>query len=327
MKRFLAIMIAAMLVVGMLPTAFAAETSEGGYKYNLTRSSLSNTYEEDYGGNETNKENSYKNKYLALISWEETISGVTPAVITDEDEPGFATTGRNFNRDINPGIYAGGFASGLQVGKYDSETDIFYDYFETADTDAIGTRAFALIKINVPVGGKYMFTALNGFTELPSVFGSYTIENDAVVEGAVPTVHLIKATKELTYAHATNKTVNNVADLGFSKDTAIGSYDSRKLATNASAPVRTDIGEVELDDDSVYYVLFDLDGKALTENTKYWTHKTNKHTYTIECIDICICCYSVTSFVQLFEHGLKQARLPCPSLSPRVWSNSCPLSW
>ena len=55
--------------------------------------------------------------------------------------------------------------------------------------------------------------------------------------------------------------------------------------------------------------------------------KTNKHTYTIECIDICICCYSVTSFVQLFEHGLKQARLPCPSLSPRVWSNSCPLSW
>ena len=26
-------------------------------------------------------------------------------------------------------------------------------------------------------------------------------------------------------------------------------------------------------------------------------------------------------------HGLQHARLPCPSLSPRVCSNSCPLSW
>ena len=32
---------------------------------------------------------------------------------------------------------------------------------------------------------------------------------------------------------------------------------------------------------------------------------------------------------QLFvtSHGLQHVRLPCPSLSPRVWSNSCSLSW
>ena len=29
----------------------------------------------------------------------------------------------------------------------------------------------------------------------------------------------------------------------------------------------------------------------------------------------------------LWLHGLQHARLPCPSLSPRVYSNSCPLSW
>ena len=29
----------------------------------------------------------------------------------------------------------------------------------------------------------------------------------------------------------------------------------------------------------------------------------------------------------LRSHELKHARLPCPSLSPRVCSNSCPLSW
>ena len=29
----------------------------------------------------------------------------------------------------------------------------------------------------------------------------------------------------------------------------------------------------------------------------------------------------------LWPHGLQHARLPCPSLSPGVWSNSCSLSW
>ena len=29
----------------------------------------------------------------------------------------------------------------------------------------------------------------------------------------------------------------------------------------------------------------------------------------------------------LQPHGLQHARLPCPSLSPRVCSNSCPLNW
>ena len=29
----------------------------------------------------------------------------------------------------------------------------------------------------------------------------------------------------------------------------------------------------------------------------------------------------------LQPHVLQRIRLPCPSLSPRIWSNSCPLSW
>ena len=37
---------------------------------------------------------------------------------------------------------------------------------------------------------------------------------------------------------------------------------------------------------------------------------------------------SVTqSFLSLRPHGLQHARLPCPSPTPRAWSNSCPLSW
>ena len=37
------------------------------------------------------------------------------------------------------------------------------------------------------------------------------------------------------------------------------------------------------------------------------------------------CCSVVSDSLQL--HGLQQARLPCPSLSPGACSNSCPLSW
>ena len=33
------------------------------------------------------------------------------------------------------------------------------------------------------------------------------------------------------------------------------------------------------------------------------------------------------SCLTLWPHGLQHARLPCPSLSPRVYSNSCPPSW
>ena len=40
---------------------------------------------------------------------------------------------------------------------------------------------------------------------------------------------------------------------------------------------------------------------------------------------LCCCCCSVVSD-SWQPHGLQHARLPCPSLPPRVCSNSCPLS-
>ena len=49
-------------------------------------------------------------------------------------------------------------------------------------------------------------------------------------------------------------------------------------------------------------------------------------------LDLVMCCYSVAQLCltlcdSLQPHGLQHARLPCPSLSPGVCSNSCPLSW
>ena len=39
------------------------------------------------------------------------------------------------------------------------------------------------------------------------------------------------------------------------------------------------------------------------------------------------CCFSFPSRVWLCDPWTTAPRLPCPSLSPRVCSNSCPLSW
>ena len=39
------------------------------------------------------------------------------------------------------------------------------------------------------------------------------------------------------------------------------------------------------------------------------------------------CCFSVTMSNSLQRHELQHARPPCPLPSPRVCSNSCPLSW
>ena len=40
----------------------------------------------------------------------------------------------------------------------------------------------------------------------------------------------------------------------------------------------------------------------------------------------CCCCSAAKSCPNLWPHELQEARLPCPSLCPRVCSNSCPLS-
>ena len=46
-------------------------------------------------------------------------------------------------------------------------------------------------------------------------------------------------------------------------------------------------------------------------------------------LTVCHCCRSSRQVMSdsLRPHGLQHTRLPCPSLSPRVCSYSCPLSW
>ena len=40
----------------------------------------------------------------------------------------------------------------------------------------------------------------------------------------------------------------------------------------------------------------------------------------------CFCCFSVTESWPLWSHGLRHSRVSCPSLSPEVCLNSCPLN-
>ena len=52
----------------------------------------------------------------------------------------------------------------------------------------------------------------------------------------------------------------------------------------------------------------------------------NKTTNNILCLKFCSCCCCSVVSDSLWSHRLQHARLPCPSLSPRVCSNSYPLS-
>ena len=54
-------------------------------------------------------------------------------------------------------------------------------------------------------------------------------------------------------------------------------------------------------------------------------HLSQQGSLYIICIHILFSCSVVSN--SLRPHGLQHARLPCPSPSPKVCSNSCPLSW
>ena len=49
-----------------------------------------------------------------------------------------------------------------------------------------------------------------------------------------------------------------------------------------------------------------------------WNHMLKAYMYSVQF------CHSVMSD-SLWSHGLQHARLPCPSLTPRAYSNACPL--
>ena len=44
-------------------------------------------------------------------------------------------------------------------------------------------------------------------------------------------------------------------------------------------------------------------------------------------VESCCCSVAKLCLTHCNRHGLQHTRRPCPSLSPRVCSNSCPLSW
>ena len=52
------------------------------------------------------------------------------------------------------------------------------------------------------------------------------------------------------------------------------------------------------------------------DETVVWHHQLNGHQFSHSVVSDC-----------LQPHGLQHTRPPCPSPTPRVYSNSCPLSW
>ena len=57
-----------------------------------------------------------------------------------------------------------------------------------------------------------------------------------------------------------------------------------------------------------------------------WTHRHRTQTYGFQSGRRCCSCSVPKLCLYLWPYGLQHARLPCPSLSPGVCSDSCPLS-
>ena len=51
------------------------------------------------------------------------------------------------------------------------------------------------------------------------------------------------------------------------------------------------------------------------------------HLYCVNSLNLCIFCSDAKLCLTLRPHGLQHTRLPCPSLSPGLCSNSCSLNW
>ena len=66
-------------------------------------------------------------------------------------------------------------------------------------------------------------------------------------------------------------------------------------------------------------------GQQSMGSQRYGHDSVTEHTYTIQCQAVQFSCSVVSD--SLRYHGLQHARPPCPSPTPRVYSNSCPLSW
>ena len=75
-------------------------------------------------------------------------------------------------------------------------------------------------------------------------------------------------------------------------------------------------------------VIIFLEQKAVGEKMCWHTQiiATRLHVLKhILCHQDC-CCWVTESCDSLWHHGLQHTRLPCPSRSPRVYPNSCPLN-
>ena len=87
--------------------------------------------------------------------------------------------------------------------------------------------------------------------------------------------------------------------------------------------------ELSLSDSSAVF-LKDLACKSYLYLTQLGAHSVkggkNEKSFLLNVYGVVVFCYSVAkSCLTLQSHGLQHPRLPCPSLSPRVCSNSCPL--
>ena len=118
-------------------------------------------------------------------------------------------------------------------------------------------------------------------------------------------------------------------ELSQSLFTLIKLYYTKALEWSSLVP-GPEVKSSEITNPTLFTVSYHYDpadaGNFISGSSAFSISSLNFWKFLVHVLLKSYCCSVTQSFLTLQPHGLQHARLPCPSLSPRACSNSCPLS-
>ncbi|MBQ2741627.1 MAG: hypothetical protein IJF32_02365, partial [Oscillospiraceae bacterium] len=288
MKRLLSALLAACMLISLLPTVTFAEEGNGDVPHILTynintgviNQSLFNTIATLEGGTYIH------NSELGLISWKDmyytqdasnrvsrvyasedgikTMSNVLNLDKTDK----FELQGRTVS-DNTPRLGASGLISQFISRRFAADgTTVTAETYANA---ALSKRPRNFVRIYIPVPGTYKLSVMNNFTP-KTAYGEgapYYITktgNEYTSNGweVQSEVYFTKATLDLPYTAGTVSLTDGQIENLLTNGKKLRWYDS------GSYESKTELGEITVSETGEYYVIFDTCPESLEKNNAAW---------------------------------------------------------
>ncbi|MBQ9985184.1 MAG: InlB B-repeat-containing protein [Oscillospiraceae bacterium] len=248
------------------------------YNYNISSDALASTAISEYGNNHT-KNGAIDNGELIYISWELLDPSKHVALdLTKTDGYRLYPRQTTFNTSLS--LHDAGVYNEFKLVWDAEKENPVYSY----NSESIADRMHYMIKLNVPVGGKYNLALLNRYTQKSFDYqedgsnSDYRVGNlNYMPCGAATTVYVINATEagaikfSNTWYYNGNRESAAQFDSRLTDANRLGIYKSGVLAADNNTPAVTKFDKTLDLAAGEYYVLFDLDKNSYNEQKSYWT--------------------------------------------------------